>query len=251
MATAKTTTTKAPAAKPAKAEKPTDIFTALIAAQAAIKNVGKNGTNNFDKYKYRGIDDVMDAVHAAFVEAGVIAIPEVLEREQVERTSRKGELMIHTTLTVRYTFYAPDGSSVSATVQGEGLDRGDKSLNKAMSAAYKYCAFQVMSIPTAEMIDSETESPEIGKAEPPKQPAKPQAPAPQPDPKAPITREAAKKLAALIAEINKTDQAWWSDTCTLYGIAKTTEILQGDYNRIVQAAQARLDELNKKEGVAW
>lgn len=229
------------------ATKPTNIYAALIAAQAAIKNVGKNGTNQFDKYKYRGIDDVMDAVHAAFVEAGVVAIPEVLEREQVERQSRKGELMIHTTLTVRYTFYAQDGTSVSATVQGEGLDRGDKSLNKAMSAAYKYCAFQVMSIPTAEMIDSETESPEIGKAEP--KPAKPQAP--QPDPTAPITREAAKKLAGLIAEINKTDQAWWSDTCKLYGIAKTTEIKQADYNRIVQAAQARLDELNKKEGVAW
>lgn len=240
MATAATTKT---------ATKPVSIYQALIAAQAAIKNVGKNGTNQYDKYKYRGIDDVMDAVHAAFVEAGVVAIPEVIDKEQTERQSRKGELMIHTTLTVKYTFFAEDGTSVSAIVQGEGMDRGDKSINKAMSGAYKYAMFQVLAIPTAEMIDSETESPEIGKAEP--KPAKPQAPAPQLDPKAPITREAAKKLAGLIAEINKTDQAWWSDTRNLYGIAKTTEILQGDYNRIVQAAQARLDELNKKEGVAW
>ena len=241
MATAKTTATKATPAKP---EKPTNIYQALIAAQAAIKNVGKNGTNKFDGYAYRGIDDVMDAVHKAFVEAGVVAIPEVINKEQVERTSRKGDAMIHTTLTVKYTFFAADGTSISATVQGEGMDRGDKSINKAMSGAYKYAMFQVLAIPTSEMIDSETESPEIGKVTP-------KAPEPKPDPNAVITKDAARKLAAVIAEINKVDQAWWGDTCNLYGIAKTTEIKQCDYNRIVQAAQARLDELQAGGKAAW
>lgn len=219
-------------------KKEMNIFQALVAAEAAIKNVGKNGKNKFDGYAYRGIDDVMDAVHAAFVEAGVVAIPEVLRKEQVERTSRKGELMIHTTLEVKYTFYAGDGTNVSATVQGEGMDRGDKSINKAMSGAYKYAMFQVLAIPTAEMIDSETESPEIDK------PKKASREAPKPDPNAPITRDAAKKLSAVIAEIDKTDKTWWPDTCALYGIARTTEIKQCDYNRIVQTAQARLEQLS-------
>lgn len=218
------------------------IYEALIAAQAAIKNVSKNSQNKFDGYKYRGIDDVMDAVHKAFVNAGVVAVPEVISREQVERTSRKGELMIHTTLTVKYTFYAEDGSSVSAVVQGEGLDRGDKSLNKAMSAAYKYCAFQVMSIPTAEMIDSETESPQIGKSsEAQKMPATGKNTAPGDDL---ISTAAARKLAGVIQVIAEKDSAWWPDTCSLYGIAKTTEIRQSDYNKICQAAQARADELS-------
>jgi hypothetical protein len=151
--------------------KATSIHQALIAAQKAIKNVGKDGQNTYDRYAYRTIDGVMDAVHAAFVQAGVVAIPKVISKEQVERTSRKGEMMIHTTLEVEYTFYAQDGSNVSAIVQGEGMDRGDKSINKAMSGAYKYAMFQVLAIPTAEMIDSETESPEIGAKKPaPKQP---------------------------------------------------------------------------------
>lgn len=242
MATAKTTATKA-TAKPEK--KPTNIYAALAKAQATIKNVSKNSTNQYDKYKYRGIDDVMDAVHAAFVEAGVVAVPTVLDITQTDRTSRKGEAMIHTTLEVRYDFYAEDGTSLSATVQGEAMDRGDKSINKAMSAAYKYAMFQTLAIPTSEMIDSETESPEIGKSEPAK------APEPKPDPNAVITKDAARKLAAVIAEINKVDQAWWPDTCNLYGIAKTTDIKQGDYNRIVQAAQARLDELQTGGKTAW
>ena len=40
------------------------------------------------------------------------------------------------------------------------MDSGDKSMNKAMSAAFKYACFQVFCIPTEEMHDSEEDSPE-------------------------------------------------------------------------------------------
>ena len=40
------------------------------------------------------------------------------------------------------------------------MDSGDKSFNKAMSAAYKYALFQVFCVPTEEMVDSEVDSPE-------------------------------------------------------------------------------------------
>lgn len=230
-----------------------NIYEALIAAQAAIKNVGKNGQNKFDGYAYRGIDDVMDAVHKAFCEAGVVAVPEVLEKEQVERTSRKGDAMIHTTLTVRYTFYAEDGSSVSAVVQGEGMDRGDKSINKAMSGAYKYAMFQVLAIPTSEMIDSETESPEIAKTDKTATPKKTVTAKNTASQDHKITTDAARKLAKLIQIIDEQDKAWWPDTCNLYGIAKTTDIDQADYNKICQAAQARIDQLaaDKDGDGAW
>lgn len=218
------TTAKTASAKPA--AKKRNIFEALIAAEAAVKNVQKNGKNKFDGYAYRGIDDVMDAVHGAFVQAGVIAIPTVLNKEQVERTSKKGELMIHTTLEVKYTFYAEDGTNISTVVQGEGMDRGDKSINKAMSGAYKYAMFQVLAIPTAEMIDSETDSPEI-------------------QPSETISGDSARKLAAIIKVINDVDQAWWPEICEHYGIARTTEIKTSDYNAIVQAAQARADALGR------
>ena len=41
------------------------------------------------------------------------------------------------------------------------MDRSDKSTNKAMAAGFKYACFQTFCIPTEEMIDSESESPEI------------------------------------------------------------------------------------------
>ena len=60
---------------------------------------------------------------------------------------------------MKYTFYAEDGSSVSAVVQGEGMDSADKSSNKAMSVAFKYACFQVLCIPTEEMKDPDAETP--------------------------------------------------------------------------------------------
>ncbi len=65
-------------------------------------------------------------------------MPEVLEKEVTERESANNRTLIYTALIVAYTFYAPDGSNVGAVVFGEAMDSGDKSSNKAMSAALKY-----------------------------------------------------------------------------------------------------------------
>jgi hypothetical protein len=68
--------------------------------------------------------------------------------------------LIYSICTIKYTFYAEDGSSVSATVIGEGMDSGDKATNKAMSIAFKYACFQVFCIPTEEMKDPDADTPE-------------------------------------------------------------------------------------------
>ena len=44
---------------------------------------------------------------------------------------------------------------------GEGLDRGDKAINKAMSSAYKNLCFQLFCIPVEPNQDSEFESPQV------------------------------------------------------------------------------------------
>lgn len=141
-----------------------DIYTAIAEVLQDVGVVGKDATNTFDRYKYRSIDAVMNAMHPAMAKHGVFVTPEVLEVTQDERNSKDGKAMIYSVAKVKYTFYTKDGSSVSATVCGEGMDRGDKSLNKAMSAAFKYALFQTFCIPTEEMVDSETESPEISGA---------------------------------------------------------------------------------------
>lgn len=126
--------------------------------------VGKNDTNKFDNYKFRGIDAVMNALNPAMIKNGIFVVPTVLNTEREERVgSSKGTVLMYTVLTVKYTFYADDGSSVESIVIGEAMDRSDKSTNKAMSAAFKYACFQTFCIPTEEMHDSEEDSEEIGK----------------------------------------------------------------------------------------
>lgn len=136
------------------------IYKAIAAVLSDVGAVGKDGQNTFDKYKYRSIDAVMNAMHPAMAKHGVFVTPEVLEQSREERSSKNGGLLIYSITKVKYTFYTEDGSSVTATVIGEGMDKGDKSMNKAMSAAFKYALFQVFCIPTEEFVDSETESPE-------------------------------------------------------------------------------------------
>ena len=135
------------------------IFEAISQTMKDVGIVKKGEFNAYDKYKFRGIDAVMNALNPAMTKNGIFVTPEVLEHNQEERQSRKGELMIYTTCKVRYTFYAADGSNVQAIVVGEAMDRSDKSTNKAMSAAFKYACFQTFCIPTTEMYDSEQDSP--------------------------------------------------------------------------------------------
>ncbi|MFP5340897.1 MAG: ERF family protein, partial [Gammaproteobacteria bacterium] len=61
---------------------------------------------------------------------------------------RSGSRLRCVDLEVAFTFYGPAGDSVTAVAWGEGTDTMDKATNKAMSAAYKYAAFQAFAIPT-------------------------------------------------------------------------------------------------------
>lgn len=137
----------------------TGIFTAINGIMEEIGAIGKTSKNQQQGFMYRGIDAVMNALQPALVKHKVFVVPEILEQKREERVTGKGGNLIYSVLKIKYTFYAEDGSSVSATVIGEGMDSGDKASNKAMSVAFKYACFQVLCIPTEEMKDPDAETP--------------------------------------------------------------------------------------------
>ena len=147
------------------------IYEAIANVMKDVGAVGKSEKNDYDNYKYRGIDAVMNALNPAMSKNKVFVTPTIIESHREERPNQKGNVMVYSILTVKYTFYTDDGSSVECTVIGEAMDRSDKSTNKAMSAAFKYACFQTFCIPTEEMIDSESESLEMPAAK-----RKPKAP---------------------------------------------------------------------------
>lgn len=128
-----------------------NIYESINKVMSEIGAIGKNDTNKQQGFKYRGIDAVMNAIQPALVKHKVFVVPEVIEQKREERQTSKGGNLIYSICTVCYTFYAEDGTSVQATVIGEGMDSGDKATNKAMSIAFKYACFQVFCIPTEEM----------------------------------------------------------------------------------------------------
>lgn len=143
-----------------------NVYQAINAVMAELPAIGKEKRASYGTsgYNYRGVDDVMNAINPLMVKHGLFVVPRVISQEREERIEEKmynGQVKQSRTkfsvLTMEYTFTALDGTSVTATVVGEGMDSGDKASNKAMSVAYKYACFQVFSIPTEEMVDPDAE----------------------------------------------------------------------------------------------
>lgn len=136
------------------------IIEQLAKIMADVEAIGKDRKNQQQGYNFRGIDDMYNDLHKHFAKHKVIPVPSVISSQKEERTNKNGTLLIYTTLQMKFTFYATDGSSVEAITEGEAMDSGDKSSNKAMSSAYKYALIQVLMIPTEEEKDTEAQSPQ-------------------------------------------------------------------------------------------
>ena len=143
-----------------------NIYSAINAVMNDIGAIGKTSKNTQQGFMFRGIDAVMNAINPALIKHKIFLVPEVLEQSREERVTKNGTALIYSIAKIKYTFFAEDGSSITATVIGEGMDSGDKSMNKAMSVAFKYACFQVFCIPTEEMVDPDAECHEVTKKDP-------------------------------------------------------------------------------------
>ena len=136
-----------------------DIYQSITNIMQESIAIGKEKFNKSQGFKYRGIDDVMNTFYPLLSKHKVFVVPEVLEQTREERETKSGGNLIYSILKIKYTFYAEDGSSVSAVVMGEGMDSADKSSNKAMAVGMKYAMFQVFCIPTEDIPDPDGETP--------------------------------------------------------------------------------------------
>jgi len=145
------------------------IYTALIEVNRKVEAIKKGRKNQQQGYSFRGIDDAFNELHALFAEQGIIILSKFISSTREERINKSGGVNIYSIAIYEFAFMAEDGSREVITLQGEGMDNGDKSLNKAFSAALKYALMSMFLIPTDEPKDSEAESHEIL----PKKPATP------------------------------------------------------------------------------
>ena len=142
----------------AEAEKYPMIYRSIAGVIADVGAVGKDKENKQQGFKFRSIDDVYNALHPALAKNKVVIVPNILSRDVNELQTARGTVMHHVICTIKFTFFAEDGSSIESTLVGEALDTGDKATNKAMAIAYKYACFQVFCIPTSDMADPDADA---------------------------------------------------------------------------------------------
>jgi hypothetical protein len=132
-----------------------NIYESINAIMKHVPSIGKDHKNQQQGYKFRGIDDMYNALNPLLAEYGVFATSEVLNAEREERQAKSGGTLLYSILTVKFNFYATDGTFVTSVMIGEAMDNADKASNKAMSTAFKYALMQLFCIPTEDVKDTE------------------------------------------------------------------------------------------------
>lgn len=133
---------------------------AAVAKELAAQGISKDSRNQQQGFNFRGIDAVYNALAPLLAKHGLCILPRCIQRECVERTNKNGTVLFYVTVQAEFDFVsAEDGSKHTVSTFGEAMDSGDKATNKAMSAAYKYAAFQSFCIPTEETaVDADGET---------------------------------------------------------------------------------------------
>lgn len=135
---------------------------AEVMAKLAKVGIGKNNKNTQQGYKFRGIDDVYNALAPFLAESKLLILPRVKSRIVTERETKSGGVLFYVVLDVEFDFVsALDGSKHTVQVVGEAMDSGDKASNKAMSAAYKYACMEAFCIPTEGDNDADASTHEV------------------------------------------------------------------------------------------
>lgn len=124
---------------------------ALAAVMEDVRAVRKADQNAHQRFMFRGIDAVMNAVGPALRKHGVVVMPTgILERTVDQAQTKNGAINYITRVTVEYTFTGPAGDQLTAVVPGEAMDMQDKGTAKAMSVAFRTCLLQALCLPTDE-----------------------------------------------------------------------------------------------------
>ena len=131
------------------ADTPT-VHQALSKVMGDVQAVKKDSKNQAQKFNFRGIDAVMNAVGPALRKHGVTILPEDVDVHRSNGATANGKQTAEVVVKVTYRVYGPGGDSIHGKVAAEAMDFGDKAIAKAMSVAYRTFLLQALTIPTDE-----------------------------------------------------------------------------------------------------
>jgi hypothetical protein len=122
---------------------------AAVSGRLAKAGIAKDRENKEQRYTFRGVDDVYNALAPILADEQLVILPRMMTRNVEVRQAKSGTPLFNVTVEAEFDFVAAeDASKHTVKTFGEAMDSADKATNKAMSAAYKYACIQTFCIPT-------------------------------------------------------------------------------------------------------
>lgn len=119
-----------------------------VTRRIAAEGIGKTRNNAQQGYKFRGVDEVMNAFAPILADQGLYLRPRFTNRDVAERINKNGTALFYVTVCGEFDFSNEAGETVTVgPFYGEAMDSGDKATNKAMATAFKYAMFQTFCVP--------------------------------------------------------------------------------------------------------
>lgn len=211
---------------------------AEVASEIAHEGISKSRKNQQQGYSFRGIDDVYNALAPIIAKHGLVILPRCLSRELIERQTMKGGVLFYVTVEAEFDFVSShDGSRHTVKTYGEAMDSADKATNKAMSAAYKYAAFQTFCIPTEGDNDADAVTHQVAAAQ------KQAAMAPAASGPEMLTKDEIANINALAQEVG----AEIKPILTFYKVGSLNFIPRAKYQSIIKSLEKKRSETNEPE----
>lgn len=127
------------------------ISAAIVKTQAGIRAAQKSGDNKFDKYQYSKLEDFFAAAKPVMASNGLALIVSVKSYESLpDRTTKNGGHEYAVRVMLEGVLIHESGETLTVTGCGEGQDRADKALYKAITGGKKYLLASLFSIPTTD-----------------------------------------------------------------------------------------------------
>lgn len=133
------------------------IHEAMLAIYNEVGYVQKQSSGSL-KYTFAGEGAFIRKLRPAMIENGVtISVKSMDDMHQERYTTASNTSMVRSVIHATVRFSHAGGEFLDVEAYGEGSDAGDKSLNKAMTDAYKYALRQTFMIETGDDPDEESE----------------------------------------------------------------------------------------------
>ncbi len=127
----------------------------ILAVMEAVSHIEKDSYNAFQKYNYVSEANLVGKVRQAMIDNKLIAIPDMVSHNIIP-SGKDGDSHL-TTVVVEYTFIdAESGEFITFTSGGQGTDKGDKGIFKALTGCNKYALLKAFQIATGDDPEADT-----------------------------------------------------------------------------------------------